>query len=356
MDRKEEMRRQEEDPVLLQATVQFGQGQPRILHVLDGVDEQRGTDGPITDAQAVEIVKLIDTEPRTHVTPAEGAAGNNERMAGRWAWLATWPLQTRRSAVAIRLHRGAVRADRRRLSSLCMSIREPSEQSCCAARSVVGVGSDNVGAAHPERRISEVTVTATLESDAPVVGVEPDTSRRRSSEIHDCRGRRRTRRRGPLPLDSDRPLESFSQPPPDRSGQPLVEQFLRSAGPCDVRRPPVCDQRVLRAGDLHPRRAALHLLRAVPLAVAYADPPVHPQSGRATHRTVDTVVLGGHRGLQRACCCGGYACWSEARWPWGGRKRPPTACWSPRSWVDRSWSIWPPALGCTRRTSPGAWP
>ena len=83
MDRKEEMRRQEEDPVLLQTTVQFGQGQPRILHVLDGVDEERGTDGPITDAQAMEIVKLIDTEPRTHVTPAEGAAWKQRTYGGQ---------------------------------------------------------------------------------------------------------------------------------------------------------------------------------------------------------------------------------------------------------------------------------
>lgn len=83
MDRKEEMRRQEEDPVLLQATVQFAQGQPRILHVLDGVDEQRGTDGPITDAQAVEIVKLIDTEPRTHITPTEGAAWKQRTYGGQ---------------------------------------------------------------------------------------------------------------------------------------------------------------------------------------------------------------------------------------------------------------------------------
>ena len=83
VDGKEEMRSEKKDAVILQAATQFGEGQPRILHMLDGVDQECGTDRLIANAQAMEIMKLIDAEPRAHVRTAEGAAWKQRTYGGQ---------------------------------------------------------------------------------------------------------------------------------------------------------------------------------------------------------------------------------------------------------------------------------
>ena len=71
--RKEEMCSQQEYPVVRQAAIELCQRRPRVFYVFDCVEQECRPYRSVSEAQSVEVVKLVDADPRVHVDPGECA-------------------------------------------------------------------------------------------------------------------------------------------------------------------------------------------------------------------------------------------------------------------------------------------
>ena len=131
-------------------------------------------------------------------------------------------------------------------------------------------------------------------------------------------------------------------------------QLLRTPGQGAVPWPPRRAARQPRHRGVRRRRAPLHVLRAVPGAVADADPAPHRPPRRQADGAVDARRLVRARRCADRCSCAASAVCCAAMRRSGDSRRSGSARSSPRSPAARPSSTWPRSRGCTTRCTSGA--